>query len=39
MTGTIHVAGGKPGIYGYFSEDLENFTGPVLLFDPPEGFW
>ena len=39
MTGTIHVAGGKTGIYGYFSEDLENFTGPVLLFDPPEGFW
>lgn len=39
MTGTIYILGKKQGIYGYFSEDLEHFSEPVLLFDPPEGFW
>ena len=39
MTGTIHIPGKKQGIYGYLSEDLENFSEPFLLFDPPEDFW
>lgn len=39
MTGTINISNAKPGIYGYITEDLENFSEPVLLFDPPEGFW
>lgn len=39
MTGTMQPDEGKRGIYGYLSEDLENFSGPILLFDPPEDFW
>lgn len=39
MTGTTQPYGGKQGIYGYISDDLENFSDPVLLFDPPEDFW
>lgn len=39
MTGTVYIPGRKQGIYGYFSEDLKNFSEPILLFDPPEDFW
>lgn len=39
MTGTTHIPGKKQGIYGYLSKELENFDDPILLFDPPKGFW
>ena len=39
LTGTVGMPGWKQGIYGFLTEDLETFSDPILLFDPPENFW
>lgn len=41
MYGTrgAHCWGEDDGLDCYYSEDLENWTGPVEVFHKPEGFW
>lgn len=39
MTGTMQPDRKKQGIYGCISENLEDFSDPILLFDPSEDFW